>query len=275
MPRPGRPGRSRSSTSSSKVQVPRRFASSMTANPAGAIRPAAVRRSTRSLFERAHVPRGRRGENHCKVRSGVKLDHLRVDPAEAERLLDGRGVVDDRRVRSAAIHDHPGPRCARVVRRQPGAPLGTGQRMHDGPSVRCEVIGHVAVQGTILIQTRPRRNSTSRRRPARPERARRAHAFVCHARRAGPSRRFSTTSRKIADQSIDSSPMNSLRGLIQGRTETRRAPPNTSRHARSTRRSGRSRSRPWPDPPWPAPEGRSRRGWSRPCSPGNRAARAE
>ena len=59
----------RFSTSSSSVHEPDRFAASIAASPAGSISPAAVSRSTRSLFERAQALPGRRGANHWIDRS--------------------------------------------------------------------------------------------------------------------------------------------------------------------------------------------------------------
>lgn len=62
-----------SSTSSSSVHVPDRFASSIAARPAGSIKPARVRRATRSLLDRAQALFARRGENHWMERSSSRF----------------------------------------------------------------------------------------------------------------------------------------------------------------------------------------------------------
>ncbi|MDD7933950.1 hypothetical protein [Actinomycetospora straminea] len=51
------------------VQLPSAFAASIIACPAGAISPAASRRATRCLFDRAQPLPRRRGLNHIAVRS--------------------------------------------------------------------------------------------------------------------------------------------------------------------------------------------------------------
>ena len=56
---------------------------------ASTISPAAVRRSTRSLLDRAQVPRGRRGENHCSVRSASSLTTFEsIQPKQSASSTD-------------------------------------------------------------------------------------------------------------------------------------------------------------------------------------------
>ena len=130
-------GTTRSSTASSNSHVPRRFASSIAATPAGSIRPAAVRRSIRSLLGRDQPLRGRRGVNHQDRAFVVDLPGLRVDPTDAAGPPSTASPSEETAGRPVAVRHvtRYAPVDVCVICDQPGTPRRAIERVDPRPAI--------------------------------------------------------------------------------------------------------------------------------------------
>ncbi len=95
------------------------------------MRPSAISRSTRALFVRAQPLFGLRWREVQPRALGVDGPALAVDPAEAQRLLDGLLVPERAAARGGLPGHEPDAPRRLVVRLEPAAPLVAGQALDD------------------------------------------------------------------------------------------------------------------------------------------------
>ena len=110
--------------------MPRRLASSMTASPAGSIWPAAMSRSTRSLFGLDQPLLGRRGVNHSVARSTSSLPAFESTQPTHSASSTAVPVVDRRLARRPSPGHEVHAARDRVVRDEPGPPRRAVRGLH-------------------------------------------------------------------------------------------------------------------------------------------------